>query len=290
MQCFVHIPLCVGLIFFISCTTKPDKSSQEKPLEQSDSSGLIWSDEFDQDGLPDPKNWVYDVGNGCEGHAGCGWGNNEDQYYTEADSGNARVSDGRLIIKARKEKIGNSEYSSARILTKGKLDQRYGRFEIRAKLPYGRGTWPAIWMLPSDRKRGENWPRIGEIDIMEHVGYKQGWIFGTIHTEKYNHMRGTQKVDSIYIADAHENFYTYAIEWTKDRIDWYVDDKKYHSVNRGDGSIAEWPFDKRFHLILNIAVGGNWGGKMGIDDRIWPQTMEIDYVRVYDLNRQPEHE
>ena len=242
---------------------------------------LVWSDEFDRDGQPDPAKWGYDTG-------GTGWGNNELQNYTEtsadASSGNAVVKDGRLIIEARREQSANMNYSSARLVSKGKADFLYGKFEFRAKLPEGRGTWPAIWMLPTDWQYG-NWPRSGEIDIMEHVGYDQDVIVGTIHTEAYNHTKNTQKGKSIKVDGVSEDYHVYTMEWLPDRIRWFVDSELYNEFNptnyKVSPGIDEWPFDEPFHILMNIAVGGNWGGAEGVDESIWPQTMEIDYVRVY---------
>lgn len=242
---------------------------------------LVWSDEFDQDGAPDPTKWGYDLG-------GSGWGNNELQYYTitdeTAENGNAVVKDGKLIIEARKEDTNGKDYSSARLVTKDKGDWTYGKFEIRAKLPSGRGTWPAIWMLPTDWEYG-NWPRSGEIDIMEHVGYDQDVIHGTIHTEAYNHQKNTQKGNTVTVEGVSDEFNTYTMEWLPDRIRWFINDTLYHEFNptnfKTNPGIAEWPFDKRFHLLMNIAVGGDWGGAEGVDADIWPQIMEVDYVRVY---------
>lgn len=236
---------------------------------------LVWSDEFDYEGLPDEEKWSYDVG----GH---GFGNRELQYYT--DDQNAYVSKGYLTITARKEDYKNMDYTSARMITKNKGDWLYGKIEVKAKLPEGRGTWPAIWMLPTDWKYG-NWPDSGEIDIMEHVGYEMGKIHGTVHTEAYNHMIGTQLGKSVIREDAHEAFHVYHIEWLPDKIKFYVDNKlyfvykPYNLVNCP--TEAEWPFDQDFHLLLNIAVGGNWGGAKGVDDTIFPQEMLVDYVRVY---------
>lgn len=238
----------------------------------------IWSDEFDNAGAPDSTKWNYDLGDGCPNV--CGWGNNEAQYYT-SDSKNVRVEDGHLIIEAHKDSLGGKAYTSTRIVSKMKGDWLYGRIEIKAKLPKGKGTWPAIWMLSTDGKYG-GWPASGEIDIMEHVGYDPGVIHGTIHTETYNHGKGTQKEGKITVEDCMDTFHVYAIDWTKDKMDFFVDDKLYHTVTRDPNEdFKGWPFDHRFHLIMNIAVGGNWGGKEGIDDSIWPQRMEVDYVRVF---------
>jgi len=251
----------------ISCEKKQVES--EKP---------VWSDEFDTAGKPDTTKWNYDMGDGCPDV--CGWGNNEAQYYT-ADNKNVRVENGNLIIEAHKDSLGGKAYTSTRIVSKHKGDWLYGRIEVRAKLPKGKGTWPAIWMLSTDWIYG-GWPASGEIDIMEHVGYDPGVIHGTIHTEKYNHIKQTQKEGKITIADVMDQFHVYAIDWTKDKIDFFVDDSLYHSVTRDpQDDFNGWPFDQKFHLIMNIAVGGNWGGKEGIDDSIWPQRMEIDYVRIY---------
>jgi len=248
-------------------------------LAQGDGMTLVWSDEFDTDGLPDPTKWTYDVG-------GSGWGNNELQYYTEDRLENARVENGILTIEAIKENYGRSnEYTSARLLSTGDAGSwLYGRVEVRAKLPAGRGTWPAIWMLPTDWVYG-GWPDSGEIDIMEHVGYDMQRVHGTVHTEDYNHMLGTQVGTSIIGTNVDTEFHVYALEWRPDRIDVFYDDTLYFTFfNEGTGS-ATWPFDQRFHLILNIAVGGNWGGAQGVDETIWPQKMEVDYVRVYEIDK-----
>ena len=166
-------------------------------------------------------------------------------------------------------------------MTKHKGDWLYGRIEVNAKLPRGKGTWPAIWMLSTDWKYG-GWPASGEIDIMEHVGFDPGIIHGTIHTESYNHIKKTQKEGEVTISDAQESFHVYAINWAPTQIDFLVDEQLYHSVSRGANDTSnEWPLDQKFHLILNIAVGGNWGAMQGIDNSIWPQRMEVDYVRVY---------
>jgi len=234
---------------------------------------LVWSDEFNYTGLPDSTKWGYDVG----GH---GWGNNELQFYNQNQPKNARVEGGYLIIEAHKEPKEGRDYTSARLISKNRGDWKYGRIEARAKLPSGRGIWPAIWMLPTDWKYG-GWPASGEIDIMEFVGYQPDSVHGTVHTEAFNHSINTQKGKGLKFNDLSTAFHVYAIEWSADKIDFFVDDKLYLTfTNTGNGP-AEWPFDQRFHLLLNIAVGGGWGGKMGIDTSIFPQRMEVDYVRVY---------
>lgn len=236
---------------------------------------LVWHDEFNYHGLPDSTHWSYDTGGG-------GWGNNELEYYTSKRLANARVQQGKLIIEARKENYQGMKYTSARLVTKGKEDWKYGRVEVRARLPRGRGTWPAIWMLASTTPLA--WPDDGEIDIMEHVGFHQGYIHGSIHTKKYNHVIHTQKTDTLLVPDCSSAFHVYALEWDKDRIDVFVDKKKYFSFSNEHSGYDAWPFDQPFHLLLNLAVGGNWGGQKGIDEKIWPQKMEVDYVRVYQKN------
>ncbi len=241
-------------------------------------SRLVWSDEFNYTGAPDPKKWGYDLGDGCPNV--CGWGNNELEYYT-SDVKNARAENGSLIIEAHAEAKGGKSYTSARLVSKMKGDWLYGRIEVRAKLPDGLGTWPAIWMLPTDWKYG-GWPASGEIDIMEHVGLDPTIVHGTIHTETYNHGKRTQKEGMITVPTAMTTMHVYAINWTKDKIEFFVDDKMYHSVTRDPKEdFKGWPFDQKFHLLLNLAVGGNWGGMKGVDETIWPRRMEVDYVRVY---------
>jgi beta-glucanase (GH16 family) len=233
---------------------------------------LVWSDEFDYNGLPDSNKWNYDIG----GH---GWGNNELEFYTEKRPENARVENGFLIIEARKEKWENANYTSARLVTKGKGDWKYGRIEVRAKLPRGLGTWPAIWMLGSTTPL--KWPDDGEIDIMEHVGFDPGVIHGSIHCKKYNHVIHTEKTAVIKAADCMDAFHVYALEWDKESVNIFIDDKKYFTFTNDHTDYAAWPFDQPMHLLLNVAFGGNWGGQKGIDDSIFPQKMLVDYVRVY---------
>jgi beta-glucanase (GH16 family) len=234
---------------------------------------LVWSDEFDYTGLPDSTKWNYQIG----GH---GWGNQELQYYTEYRPENTRVEEGNLIIEARMEKTEGMDFSSTRLTTKNKGDWTYGRVEVRAKIPSGTGIWPAIWMLFTERKYG-GWPESGEIDIMEYVGYQPDTIHGTIHTRAYNHTKNTQRGGHIQVPTAEEEFHTYAVDWQEDRIDFFVDDSQYFSFEKESDDPAMWPFDHDFYLILNIAVGGTWGGQKGVDSAIFPQQLVVDYVRVY---------
>ena len=264
------------LFFSIGCQQTKDTPTPKIVINSLD---LVWSDEFDVEGLPSVRKWSYVEGNGCPDL--CGWGNNELQYYRKGILKNSRVENGTLIIEAFKEDYEGLEYTSSKLITKGYGDWKYGRLEIRAKLPSGVGTWPAIWMMPTDESIYGGWPRCGEIDIMEHVGYNPDSIFGTIHTESYNHVQGTQKGGAVEIKTSESDFHEYSIDWNEDRIQWFVDNKKYFEFKNDKKSFKEWPFDQSFYLILNLAVGGNWGGAKGVHEDIWPQRMVVDYVRVY---------
>ncbi len=252
---------------------------------------LTHSDEFDYEGAPQSSMWSADL-----------WParvvNDEDQTYTD-NARNLRVEDGHLIIEAHKEDLDNAKYTSARIHTLGKVDLLYGRIEVRAKLPRGKGTWPAIWMLPSapfryattceegDTWQGsadcDAWPNSGEIDIMEHVGYEMGHVHGTVHNEAYYWAKWEQRKGRIIVDDVDQAFHVYSMEWTPERIDVFLDDTLYFTyVNENDGW-RSWPYDHPFHLILNVAVGGMWGrAGGGIDDTVFPQRMVVDYVRIFE--------
>ena len=251
---------------------------------------LVWADEFEKPGAPDSTKWDYE-----EGFVR----NNETQYYTRNRSDNARVEKGTLIIEARREQFKNprfdpkaqgkgagrrnrefADYTSASLTTRGKASWTYGRVEVRAKLPDGRGTWPAIWMLGTNL-RDVGWPACGEIDIMEFVGHDPGIIHANIHTRKYNHVQKTGKGGRITILDASTSFHVYALEWDKDHMDFFVDDKKYFTYRNELTGRDAWPYDQDQYLILNLAIGGEWGGQKGIDDSSFPQRYCIDYVRVY---------
>lgn len=234
---------------------------------------LVWSDEFEGTGLPDASRWSWDVGGG-------GWGNSEQEFYTDKRVENARQEGGNLVIEARREPWDTRSYTSARLVTRGKGDWLYGRVEVKALLPTGRGVWPAIWLLPTDWKYGD-WPKSGELDIMENVGYDPDRIHSNIHTQAYNHSIGTNKGNNRLVSSPSTNWHVYRLDWYPDRVEYYIDDVVLFTFrNEGTGP-AVWPFDQRFHLILNIAVGGSWGGAQGIDDAIFPQTMKVDWVRVY---------
>ena len=244
--------------------TQNHKSSQLK---------LVWNDEFNYKGLPDSTKWGYDVG-------GNGWGNNEAQFYTKADTNNAVVGNGFLSIIARKEKHENKEYTSTRMVTRGKADWSFGRVEFRAKLPKGRGTWPAGWMLGSNINT-VGWPQCGEVDILEHVGYDPDTVVGSIHSAAYNHVKRTQKTKRIFIKNPYTEFHIYSCEWDTEKMTFLLDGMPYLTVPNEHKTEKEWPFNNPMHILLNVAIGGNWGGKKGIDESIFPVRMEVDYVRVY---------
>lgn len=230
---------------------------------------LVWHDEFDGD-MINPANWTFDIG-------GWGWGNGEAQYYTDRPE-NARIEDGMLVIEARQEKFEDSYYTSARLKTQGLQNFQYGRIEARVKVPSGKGLWPAFWMLGSDFN-GNNWPDVGEIDIMEYIGKEPDLIIGTLHGPGYSGALGRSKWNrqTYNIAD---DFHTYAIEWEPDAIRWYYDGNQYFTVSPEDIGDLEWVFDQPFFIILNLAVGGQLPGPVGLDTE-FPAQYYVDYVRVY---------
>lgn len=269
------------LIFIIAglalvrCSPKSKQSKYSTMSESSPGYELVWADEFDYSGLPDSTKWIYDT----EGND-AGWGNNEEQFYTVGRLENARVENGILNIIAIKEDYQDKKYTSARLVSKA--DWKYGKIEVNAKVPAGRGTWSAIWMMPGGWSFNDgDWPNIGEFDIMEHVGHEKGIIHASAHSKDYQWQTGTQQTDTIHVNDATDSFHSYIWEWTPDTVKAYVDNKLYFKyMNEGLGE-SKWPYDKPFYLILNIAVGGAWGSAQGIDENVFPQTMEIDYVRIF---------
>ena len=264
------------IIFLFSCSSKsstgggtPTPPPVYTTYDWSFETNTSWTDEFSTDGLPDATKWGYDVG-------GNGWGNNELQYYTDAL--NANITGGILKITAKKETYSGKQYTSARMVTKNKADWQYGRFEIKAKLPKGRGTWPAIWMLPTDNAYG-GWPDSGEIDIMEHVGYDLNNVHFTLHAAAFYGANG--KGAAKVISTATDDFHLYRLDWAPYGIRGYFDNEKVFEYIVTSGGSNVWPYDKKFHMLMNIAVGGNWGGAQGVDDTVFPATMEVDYVRYY---------
>jgi beta-glucanase (GH16 family) len=275
MQLFRSLSYLLFCLFvFASLGAQSQQIDNTTIISRRGKMQLVWSDEFNYTGLPDPTKWNYDVG-------GWGWGNNELQYYTKDSIGNARVQNGLLTIELKHQKMEDRKYSSARLVTKGKGDWIYGRIDVSARLPKGLGTWPAIWMLGSTTPL--KWPDDGEIDIMEHVGFNPGFIHATTHTKNFNHIIGNQKTDTIIVKDFDTKFHEYSVIWNKDSVNILLDNVSYYTFKNNGTGKAAWPFDGPMHLLLNIAFGGNWGGAMGINDAILPAKMEIDYVRVYQL-------
>ena len=250
-----------ALAWYLRLTTTPEG---EEPVEfETEFTELVWEQTFDTDGIPDPEVWNFETGNNN------GWGNQEKQYYTED---NAVIQDGNLIITARAEETNGFDYSSSRITTEDNFEFKYGRVEVRAKLPTGAGTWPAIWMLGSNYNE-VGWPDSGEIDIMEHVGNQQNTIHGTLHYP--GRSGGNADSGTTTVETASTEFHTYSMEWSPERIVFLVDDEVFHTyVNSSDS-----PFNQDFFLILNVAMGGTFGGE--IDPAFTESAMEIDYVKVY---------
>ena len=238
---------------------------------------LIWSDEFNYQGSPDPEKWSFHLG----GH---GWGNKESQNYTDSLK-NCGVEKGLLKICARKENHGNNSYTSARIHTFGKFSFKYGRIAVRARLPEGRGTWPAIWLLGNSIRQGKPWPLCGEIDMMEYAGQRPEEIIFSLHTQAYNHRLDNHRTYTYHVPSLSQEFHEYAMDWTKDYLEFFFDNKPIVRYTRGerllDTNLEGWPFDDEFFLIINLAIGGTLGGV--IDDEIFPACFEIDFVRVYDI-------
>ena len=270
----------IALCYFFFACSEEEMVSQNKETNDWEIEGwnIVWQDEFDKDSL-DLTKWSREIG----GH---GWGNNELQFYTDSDS-NSYVENGNLTLKAQvvPQGIGSSKglryYSSARLRTYGKGDWKYGRIEVKAKVASGQGIWPAIWMLPTDWLFG-GWPSSGEIDIMEHVGYDLGVVHGSVHTEAYNHKINTQRSSARKIANVDTEFHVYSIIWDKDKISFFIDDVQYFLFeNDQQGNYKTWPFDQRFHLLINIAVGGDWPGNPD-NSTNFPRKMLVDYVRVYE--------
>ncbi len=233
---------------------------------------LAWSDEFDGAEV-NQDNWTFETG-------ASGWGNNELQNYTNGD--NAEIVDGVLVITARKvnENTVPGSYTSSRIVTNGKHEFQYGHAQIRAKLPSGTGIWPALWMLGSNFNTA-GWPACGEMDIMEYVGYDPNVVHSTVHTPAG--FGGNGNGSSIIVESCEEEFHVYGLIWTEKRLVFYVDtpDNVIHTYAPPVKTDENWPFNKPAFFIMNVAVGGNWGGAQGIDNTIFPQTLQVDYVRMY---------
>lgn len=258
----------LGLMITISCET--DETQQVTTFNN-----LVFADEFDVNGAPNPEVWAFDLGTGSNG-----WGNNELQNYTNRPE-NVIVQNGYLIITARQEQYQGSAFTSARIKTQNLFSQKYGRFEARVKLPLGKGLWPAFWMLGSNFDQ-VGWPQCGEIDIMEYLGNKPTEVFGTIHGPGFAGAESISKFYSLPTGRFDTDFHVFGVEWTESYINWYVDDVLYSQKTRKqvEQEGGEWVFNNDFFMILNIAVGGNLPGSPDANT-MFPQRMLVDYVRVY---------
>ena len=268
------------VIGIVSCSGKKDDAAPYVVVDNTPVD-LNWSfettpsfaDEFDYTGLPDPNKWGYDTGGG-------GWGNNELEYYTN-NGNNATVGNGVLTITAKPESMGGMSYTSARLVSKGDAGSTlYGRIEVKAKLSSGLGTWPAIWMLPNDYVYGA-WPKSGEVDIMEMVGYDPNNVHFSTH-DQLNYAANSN-TSSFTIATASTDYHLYREDWTPYAIRGYYDNTLVFTyTNQGKGSAA-WPFDQKFHLLMNLAVGGDWGGAKGVDAKAFPTSMVVDYVHFFKM-------
>ncbi|MBV7269398.1 glycoside hydrolase family 16 protein [Winogradskyella luteola] len=280
-----RVKCLVALMIFTTMFTNcdPDETQEVAKLNN-----LVMQDEFDVDGVPNPSMWTYDIGDGtAEGIPG--WGNNELQYYT-ARPENVNVENGVLVITAREESFEGASYTSARLTTQNLFERQYGRFEARIKLPWGKGLWPAFWLLGNDCDQNP-WPQCGEIDIMEYLGDSPTIVFGSAHGPGYNAGDAITKEYELENDRFDTGFHVFGIEWSPNRINYYVDDVLYQSitpsvveeeavVDGGPENAGEWVFNRPFYIIMNIAVGGNLPGAPNAET-VFPQRMLVDYVRVY---------
>lgn len=262
-------------VFAYSTTGKSISTFKKISVKVSqDGLKLVWSDEFDTDGAPDNSKWAYDLGNGCPNL--CGWGNEEKQFYTNRAE-NVRVEDGVLKIVAKKENYEGSAYTSARLLTKGKYEFTYGRVEVKAKLPSGAGTWPAIWTLGANIDT-VGWPACGEIDIMEHWGHNPTIVSSATHTPACSGGCEGTKVGETTVPDYATAFHVYAVDWTPEELRFSIDGKYLYSYKPSTKNSSTWPYNNPQFLILNIAMGGSW---FNIDPNFTEAVMEIDYIKIY---------
>lgn len=260
-----QLAFAVAALCLFACTAPPPATPAPEGWR------CCWSDEFDHDGAPDPQHWDYEVGRVR---------NQELQYYTADRPANARVEDGNLVIEAIREPFDGATHTSASLITKGKAGFTHARIEVRARLPEGRGVWPAIWLLGTDIDQ-VGWPACGEVDIMEYVGFDQDAIFHNVHCADYNHTRGNGRGTRVPLHAPYGDFHVYAVEWDRERMRFFLDGDETFAVDNDHTGAGAWPFDQPLYLILNLAVGGSWGGQQGVDESIFPQRLVIDWVRVY---------
>lgn len=266
---FQSLLLCGMYMALFSCST-------DETQTVATFNNLVMEDNFDADGAPNQSFWNFDLGVGTA-LTGDGWGNNELQYYTDRDK-NIKVEDGMLHMTAHRENFMGSAYTSARINTVGKVEQAYGRFEARIKLPWGQGVWPAFWLL-GDNINEVGWPQCGEIDIMEYRGQEPTNLLGSVHGPGYSGGGSIGKNYNLINDRFDTDFHIFGIEWGPDYINYYVDDVLYNRITPEDVT-GEWVYDHDFYIIMNLAIGGNFVGSPNAQT-VFPQTMLVDYVRVY---------
>jgi beta-glucanase (GH16 family) len=265
----MNLLLPVSFIVSLFASLTPAKSPERDLVTPAGTPAarLVWSDEFNRDGAPDSTSWTYDLGNLYDG-----WGNHELEHYTKSPE-NVRVKNGMLVIDAIKK---DGKWTSARVKSQGLRNWTYGKIEFRARLPIGKGTWPALWML-GESIATKGWPRCGEIDIMEHVGRNPAIVQCAMHTQQ---MHGdTQNKQSKEVKTFNTEFHTYAADWKKDKIDFYIDNQWYYTYKPANMNEDEWPYNAPFFIIMNVAIGGDFGGE--VDPALTTARMEVDYVRVY---------
>lgn len=263
----LFLPIALISMFISSCNTDDTQTV-------ANFSNLVIEDQFNVEGVPDASLWAYDIGRGPNND---GWGNQELQYYTE-QAKNVRVSNGLLLITAHRESFEGAEYTSARIVTRGKFEQAFGRFEARIRIPFGEGVWPAFWLLGNDCDVNI-WPQCGEIDIMENFGRNASLISSALHGPGYSAASAESKGFELSHDRYDNDFHIYGVEWSPSRINFYVDSSLYHSITPNDVD-GQWVFDHPFYIIINLAVGGNAVGDPA--NTQFPKTMAIDYIRVYE--------
>jgi beta-glucanase (GH16 family) len=263
--------LLVALPIFVISSCSTDEEQVVAKFTQ-----VTMQDEFDTEGAPNSAIWGYDLGTG-NSDTGGGWGNNELQFYTDRTE-NVKVENGYLLITAKKEEYQGSSYTSARLTTKGLFDQAYGRFEARIRLPYGQGMWPALWLLGANIDE-VGWPQCGEIDIMEYRGQEPTMVLGTVHGPGYSGAESITKGYNLLNDRFDTSFHIFGIEWGPEYINYYIDDVLYNQITPANVT-GEWVFNHPFYIVINLAVGGNFVGAPN-NETVFPQTMLVDYVRVY---------
>lgn len=267
-------PIVLKCLVVISAWTISGCSTDETQTVAT-FTNLVLDENFDNDGAPNDQVWGFDIGNGIDG-----WGNQELQYYTDRPE-NVTIQNGVLLITAQQESFQGSEYTSARLLTKDKFEQRYGRFEARIRLPFGQGIWPAFWMLGADIDENP-WPGAGEIDIMEYRGQNPTVLIGSVHGPGYSGGEAISKEYTLQNDRFDTGFHIFGVEWGPEYVNFYVDDVLYNQITPEDVT-GPWVFDKPFYILMNLAVGGTFVGSPNAETE-FPQTMIVDYVRVYKNN------